>query len=68
MILTGGLDKPNGDTPLTRVTVYNDNGFLADWPQLKTSRYSHGCGLFINADNEVVRQLLAVKQTYRDIQ
>ena len=64
MVLTGGLDKPNGDTPLTRVTVYNDNGFLADWPQLKTSRHSHGCGHFINADNEVVRQLLAAKQTY----
>ena len=53
VILTGGLDYE--EEPTTRVTVYNKNGFLADWPHLQTSRYDHGCGHFINADKEVVR-------------
>ena len=55
VILTGGLDYE--EEPTTRVTVYNKNGFLADWPHLQTSRYEHGCGHFINADKKVVRQL-----------
>ena len=55
VILTGGLDQDELST--TRVTVYNKNGFLADWPHLQTSRYDHGCGHFVNADNKVVRQL-----------
>ena len=54
VILTGGLDHE--EEPTTRVTVYNKNGFLADWPHLQTSRDDHGCGHFINADKEVVRQ------------
>ena len=50
VILTGGEDT------LTKVTVYNKDGFLADWPGLQTGRHSHGCGHFVNSDNKVVRQ------------
>ena len=54
MVLTGGQDIYKGSIPTTKVTVYNENGLLADWPHLETSRYNHGCGHFINADNKVV--------------
>ena len=49
-ILTGGYFTQ------TQVTVYNTAGWLADWPELNTGRRSHGCGHFVNADNQVVRQ------------
>ena len=55
VILTGGEDT------LTKVTVYNKDGFLADWPGLQTGRHSHGCGHFVNSDNEVVRQGLNLR-------
>ena len=54
MVMTGGQDIYKNSVPTTKVTVYNENGFLADWPHLDTSRESHGCGHFINADNKVV--------------
>ena len=50
VILSGGVDT------MTKVTVYNKDGFLADWPGLQTGRHSHGCGHFVNSDNKVVRQ------------
>ena len=50
VIITGGYKTR------TQVTVYNTEGFLADWPSLNTGRYHHGCGHFVNTDNQVVRQ------------
>ena len=50
VIITGGFKTK------TQVTVYNTEGFLADWPSLNTGRYLHGCGHFVNTDNHVVRQ------------
>ena len=50
VIITGGYDIK------TKVTVYNTEGFLAKWPDMNTGRYSHGCGHFVNTDNQVVRQ------------
>ena len=55
VVLTGGQDIYKGSIPTTKVTVYNENGLLADWPHMETSRYNHGCGHFINANKEVVR-------------
>ena len=49
VILTGGKNSK------TKVTVYNNEGFVADWPELKTGRYEHGCGQFVNTDNKEVR-------------
>ena len=51
VILTGGKNSK------TKVTVYNNKGFVADWPELKTGRYEHGCGHFVNTDNKVVRHI-----------
>ena len=41
----------------SKVTVYNNEGFVADWPELQTGRYEHGCGHYVNTDNEVVRNI-----------
>ena len=51
VILTGGQYTES------KVTVYNNEGFVADWPEVKTGRYSHGCGHFVNTNNEVVRHI-----------
>ena len=48
VILTGGYGIK------TKVTVYNTEGFLADWPSLNTGRDEHGCSFFVNTDNKVV--------------
>ena len=50
VILTGGTKE-------NKVTVYNNDGFVEDWPELKTGRFNHGCGHFINTDNKVVRHI-----------
>ena len=50
VIITGGDFKKN------QVTVYNTEGWVADWPELNTGRWDHGCGHFVNTDNQVVRQ------------
>ena len=50
VILTGG------ETSETQVTVYNTEGWVADLPSLNQGRYGHGCGYFVNTDNQVVRQ------------
>ena len=50
VIITGGFKTK------TQVSVYNTEGFLADWPSLNTGRYLHGCSHFVNTDNQVVRQ------------
>ena len=38
------------------MTVYNSEGWVEDLPSLNPGRNSHGCGHFINTDNQVVRQ------------
>ena len=50
VILTGGADTKS------LVTVYNNAGFVEDLPSLNTGRSLHGCGHFVNTDNQVVRQ------------
>ena len=47
------------------MTVYNNEGFVEDWPELKTGRYSHGCGHFVNTDNKVVRNIYIGKKAER---
>ena len=48
VILTGG------EHTYKFVTVYNNKGFVEDWPRMKHGRYSHGCGHFVNTENKVV--------------
>ena len=50
VIITGGDFKKN------QVTVYNTEGWVADWPELNQGRNGHGCGHFVNTDKKVVRQ------------
>ena len=56
VILTGGQYTESLES-MTRVTVYNSEGFVEDWPEFKTGRHNHGCGHFVNTDNQMVRQL-----------
>ena len=60
VILTGGKNSK------TKVTVYNNEGFVADWPELKTGRYEHGCGHFVNTDNKVVRHIALLRDDDRE--
>ena len=50
VVITGGLYTE------TKVTVYNTEGWVKDWPELQTGGWEHACGHFINTDNQVVRQ------------
>ena len=50
VIITGGQYTES------KVTVYNNVGWVADWPELNQGRYDHGCGHFVNTDKKVVRQ------------
>ena len=51
VILTGGANT------MSRVTVYNNEGFVEDWPELNMGRYEHGCGHYVNTDSKVVRHI-----------
>ena len=55
VVITGGTETDGYGDPLSRVTSYNHNGFLADLPELQESRLSHGCTHFSNNDNKLVR-------------
>ena len=48
VILTGGIKTQYN------VSVYNTEGFVENWPQLKKGRAEHGCGHYINTDEKVV--------------
>ena len=51
MVVTGGMETQS------RVTAYNEDGFLADLPSLGQGRYNHACGHFVNTDNKMVGNL-----------
>ena len=48
MIVTGGDNAPR------QVTVYTLAGWAADLPSLRTSRWLHGCGHFVNSEDKQV--------------
>ena len=55
VIVTGGRSgKYNTDFIRAEVSVYNGQGWVEDWPSLDTERQQHGCGHYINSDNNVV--------------
>jgi len=47
--ITGGSD----DGPSNKVSQYNIEGWVRDLPQLQEGRYSHGCGHYVNNDNDM---------------
>ena len=50
VIITGGRYSDVG----RRVSVYNEQGWVEDWPSLNKWRYDQRCGHFINSDNKLV--------------
>ena len=48
VILTGGYDNKN------TVSVYSTSGWMEDLPDLMFGRYAHGCGHYVNDDNNMV--------------
>ena len=54
VIITGGQYTES------KVTVYNTEGWVADWPELSQGRNGHGCGHFVNTNKKVVRQLYCI--------
>ena len=50
VILTGGEYTKNF------VTVYNNKGFVEDWPRMEHGRSNHGCGHYVNTENRVVNK------------
>ena len=66
VIITGGKLTAN------KATVYNTEGWVEDLPSLNMGRYSHGCGHFVNMDNQVVSEeaiqyIFIVLSTHDDI-
>ncbi len=55
IVVTGGSDNTGTyGEPLTRVTSYTYEGFLADLPEMNEARKDHGCTYFRNNDNKIV--------------
>ena len=48
-IITGG-----GDYPYTTVSKYNKDGWMEDLPDLNKGRYFHGCGTYLDDNNNRV--------------
>ena len=49
VIVTGGSET------LALVTVYNEQGFVTELPNLNIGRSEHGCGHFVNSGGSQVR-------------
>ena len=55
VILTGGvIDGVDSST----VSIYDNNGWLRDLPNLQYTRRNHGCGHYVNDRNKIVSWLL----------
>ena len=48
VMMTGGFGNER------TVSIYSTQGWVEDYAQLLTGRYNHGCGHYINSDNEKV--------------
>ena len=52
VIITGGWKS--GGLGIETVAVYDANGFVEYLPDLRFGRLQHGCGHYINSNNEIV--------------
>ena len=60
VVITGiAIEKDPEESLHDKVMVYNNDGFVEEWPKLKRGRLDHACGHFVNSDNKVVRQNLS---------
>ena len=48
VIVTGGRYT------LDMVSVYTEQGWAGDLPRLNTGRWTHACGHYVNAEDQVV--------------
>ena len=46
---------PGGQFTETTVSVYNIGGWVEDLPDLNTGREQHGCGHYVDSENNMVR-------------
>ena len=51
VIVTGGVESYGTDKV---VSVYDEGGWVEDWPQLNTGRRNHGCGHYVNSYSKEV--------------
>ena len=51
MILTGGYNNGGG---VTRVSEYNEAGYLRDLPELQQGRQGHACSYYNNSNGAKV--------------
>ena len=51
VIVTGGAESYGTDKV---VSVYDEGGWVEDWPQLNTGRSAHGCGHYVNSYSKEV--------------
>ena len=49
VLITGGVYNPKN-----RVTEYNEDGWVKEFPQLLKERYYHGCSYYDNNDGTKV--------------
>ena len=47
-----------GEIYLKKVIVYNIDGWVEDLPDLNTGRIDHGCGHYVDNNNEIVGLVL----------
>ena len=52
VIVTGGASTKS------TVSVYNFGGWVEDLPVLNTGRWYHGCGHYVDNNNDIVRLVL----------
>ena len=51
VVLTGGFDH----TEITRVAVYDVDGFVEYLPNMNHKRSDHGCGHYIDSNDKMVQ-------------
>ena len=54
VIMTGGWPLPEADEASSEATVYNEQGWVEDLPNMNTGRWMHACGHYVNTNNQVV--------------
>ena len=58
VVITGGMGwNLDLHVPIGRVEMYSNGGSIQRLPDLLTARAEHACGLYVNSNNAVVRNV-----------
>ena len=60
VIVTGGYYTGTTFYTTRIVSVYNIGGWVEDLPDLNTGRRNHGCGHYVDNNNDIVRLVLFI--------